>query len=194
MDKFLIKKPKLDCAQSSNIIVTPDLTSSGNNDTNEREPISENIGERQLQKDDNWVLDFGTYLGKIINDVTKRKLLETPWSPDMSFKFPSSGPRNLKFQIKWLNEWSWLVYSPTLDSVFCKYCSLFSTVVGQQASKGGKLVKTPFKNWKDAREEFRNHEKHLYHKNCIERAANFLDIMMRKSENVILKIDKRSNN
>ncbi|CAH1111156.1 unnamed protein product [Psylliodes chrysocephalus] len=117
MEKFLIKEPKLDCAQSSNIIVTTNLTSSGNNDTNEREPISENIGERQLQKDDNWVLDFGTYFGKIIDNVTKRKLLETPWSPDMSFKFPSSGPRNLKFQIKWLNEWS----SPTLDSVFYIY-------------------------------------------------------------------------
>lgn len=126
----------------------------------------------------------------MIDDSTKQKLLENPWAPDLSFKFPSSGSRNLKFQMKWLHEWRWLVYSPSLDSVFCKYCALFSTVVGQQASKGGKLVKTPFKNWKDAREEFKNHEKHLYHKNCQERAANFLDTVMRKCDNVVLKIDK----
>ncbi|CAH1119048.1 unnamed protein product [Phaedon cochleariae] len=150
---------------------------------------SGNIGERQLHKEDNWVLDFGTYLGKIIDDVTKQKLLEKPWSPDLSYKFPSSGPRNLKFQIKWLDEWRWLVHSPSLDSVFCKYCSLFSTVVGQQATKGGKLVKTPFKNWMPEN----NSEIMKNNKNCIERAANSLNIMMRKSENVILQINKHQN-
>ncbi|KAJ8914513.1 hypothetical protein NQ315_002786 [Exocentrus adspersus] len=202
MDKYLvIKKRKLDssAAQSNNITATSDLPSpnpashnnNNKNKTNENKPsTSKSIGERQLHKDDNyWVLDFGSYLGKTIDDVTKQKLLDKPWSPDLSFKFPSSGPRNLKFQIKWLDEWRWLVYSPSLDAVFCKYCSLFATVVGQQASKGGKLVKTSFKNWKDAREEFRSHEKHLYHKNCLERAANFLDIMTKKSESVVLKID-----
>ncbi|CAG9840785.1 unnamed protein product [Diabrotica balteata] len=125
-----------------------------------------------------------------VDDATKKKLLENPWSPDFKFKFPSSGPRNLKFQMRWLSDWNWLVYSPAMDAAFCKFCALFSTVVGEKGSSAGKLVKIPFRKWKDAREDFKKHSENSYHKKCLEKAANFLATYSGEKDNIQLMLNK----
>ncbi|XP_072401615.1 uncharacterized protein [Diabrotica undecimpunctata] len=129
-------------------------------------------------------------LASKVDDALKKKLLEKPWSPDSKFKFPSSGPRNLKFQMRWLTDWNWLVYSPTMDAAFCKFCALFSTVVGEQGLSAGKLVKIPFRKWKDAREDFKKHSENLYHKKCLEKAANFLATYTGEKDNIQLMLNK----
>jgi hypothetical protein len=80
----------------------------------------------------------------------------------------------LKFVAKWCGEWDWLVYSPSQDGAYCKFCALFCTTIGKQRSCPGKLVKVPFKNWKDAREVFREHEKAKYHSDCLKTAGTFV--------------------
>lgn len=122
--------------------------------------------------------------------MTKQKLLEEPWMPDIGYKFSPLGPRNLKFQIKWLGEWNWLIFSPSTNGAFCKYCSLFCTVVGQQSSQGGKLVTYPFNNWKKAKEEFKKHAETNYHQQCKIKASNFLSVCAGTLEKIDLQIDK----
>ncbi|XP_054709265.1 uncharacterized protein LOC129218971 [Uloborus diversus] len=133
--------------------------------------------------------DIGLYMEKQINDNTRKELLLSPWKPDLSFKFPSSGPRNLRFVLKWLGERDWLVYSPSEDGAFCKFCFLFSTTVGKQRSCPGKLVRQPFRNWKDAKEVFREHEKAKYHSDCLQRAGEFLATYTEKVPSIEKALD-----
>lgn len=101
-----------------------------------------------------------------IDDDMRMELLNNPWTPDVSFKFPTSGHRNLAFVLRWITEWNWLVYSPSQDGA---YCSLFSTTVGKQNLYTGKLVKVPYRDWKDAKDDFR-HDKTKYHLQCLQKA------------------------
>lgn len=125
-----------------------------------------------------------------INDNLKKDLLENAWTPSLNFDFPASTNRNLKFQLKWLSEWSWLIYSPSEDGAFCKYCSLFATGVGHQSVSAGKLVTFPYKNWKNAREEFKRHETLQYHRNCHEKAVNFIATHSGAKPTIDVLIDK----
>ncbi|XP_054717407.1 uncharacterized protein LOC129226804 [Uloborus diversus] len=133
--------------------------------------------------------DIGLYMEKQINDNPRKELILSPWKPDLSFKFPSSGPRNLRFVLKWLGERDWLVYSPSEDGAFCKFCFLFSTTVGKQRSCPGKLVRQPFRNWKDAKEVFQEHEKAKYHSDCLQRAGEFLATYTEKVPSIEKALD-----
>ncbi|XP_072395148.1 52 kDa repressor of the inhibitor of the protein kinase-like [Diabrotica undecimpunctata] len=77
-----------------------------------------------------------------------------------------------------------------MDAAFCKFCALFSTVVGEQGLSAGKLVKIPFRKWKDAREDFKKHSENLYHKKCLEKAANFLATYTGEKDNIQLMLNK----
>lgn len=100
-------------------------------------------------------------------------MLENLWYPDESFTFTASGKRNLKFQYSWFRRWSWLTYSKLFNGAFCKYCVLFCLNYGGVGSQAlGKLEKFPFSNWKNAIEEFNNHQNCEYHKTAILRAQN----------------------
>lgn len=125
-----------------------------------------------------------------MNDNLKNDLLENACIPNRNFDFPSSTNRNLRFQLKWLSEWSWLTYSPSEDGAFCKFCSLFSTGVGQQCVSAGKLVTLPYKNWKKARDDFKRHETLQYHQKCKEKAVNFIATYTGAKPTVDVLIDK----
>ncbi len=76
----------------------------------------------------------------------KKNLLENAWTPDLNFNFTTSANRNLKFQLKWLSELNWLIYSPSSNGSFCKFCALFATRVGRQSISAVKLVTSPYSN------------------------------------------------
>jgi len=86
------------------------------------------------------------------------------WNPNFSYRFPTSGKRNLRFQFNWLNRWKWLVYSKIEDGVYCKICVLFGyTEGGRGHQQLGKLVLVKFNNWKNSFEKFNSHEHSEYH-------------------------------
>lgn len=126
----------------------------------------------------------------MITDDIKNCLISNPWKPDLHYKFPRSGPRNLSFQFKWFSNWDWLVYSPSQDGAFCKFCSLFSTVVGVQSVKGGKLVNLPYKDWKHAKDDFQKHELLQYHSQCKERAMNFISTYSGSKPSIDISLNK----
>lgn len=43
-----------------------------------------------------------------------------------------------------------------------------------QSAYAGKLVKVPYRNWKDAKEDFRYHEKTKYHTQSLQKAGSFV--------------------
>uniref|UniRef100_H3A8A4 DUF4371 domain-containing protein n=1 Tax=Latimeria chalumnae TaxID=7897 RepID=H3A8A4_LATCH len=101
------------------------------------------------------------------------------------FKFPvqqeTSTSRqvvqNRKFNLSWLKDYPWLVYSKELDGGFCIHWFLFAVNLLMKNCQFGVLVQQPFVNSKDAKGEdsvLPKHEKTDYHKNAIVASSNFL--------------------
>ena len=62
--------------------------------------------------------------------------------------------KKVRFQMKWLDQYHWLVYSPSMLGGFGKFCDLFgksvSTRGGQIGGDLGVLVTKPMMNMKRA--------------------------------------------
>ena len=167
------KRQRLEATQASKDIVH-DASSSKSND-NARvvpAPIS------------SIALDIGIYIGKTIDDRTKRTLLKNHWSPPVRYEFPFSVHRKKgKDEKRYLKQahldsFSWAVYSEALKGIFCKYCFLFAISGSDGRNPLGVLVKTPLVNFskllgKDG--ALSTHEQHVYHKDTVKAAKNFLN-------------------
>ena len=114
------------------------------------------------------------------------------WIPDNTFIFPACGPRNLRFQLKWLYRWRWLAYSEVQGGAFCKFCALFSSFGGIGDQPLGQLCSLKFNNWKCAIEKFSNHEICQYHKNSIATVENLSKIASKKQLPIDLQLDNKA--
>lgn len=125
---------------------------------------------------------------QVITERDRLEILQNPWTPDISYSFPRSGKRNLKFQHNWFNRWKWLLYSKFSDGAYCKYCALFccGSGVGRGYQALGVLVQKPFRRWKDAVEQFNLHESTEYHKQCVLKAENLRSVAKGKQKRVDL--------
>ncbi|XP_065315206.1 52 kDa repressor of the inhibitor of the protein kinase-like [Gordionus sp. m RMFG-2023] len=94
-------------------------------------------------------------------------ILESIYRPPNNYKFPRDlSRRKLKFQFNWFTTWPWLAYSPSQNGAYCKYCVLFGPkYAGKGEQKLKRPVNCPYRRWKDAGENFENHQNNLYHKN-----------------------------
>ena len=63
------------------------------------------------------------------------------FKPDMSFVFSKKGGRT--FLYKWLEEYSWLCYSPSVDGAFCLPCVLFGDQFPVKKDKVKRLFSEP---------------------------------------------------
>jgi hypothetical protein len=104
--------------------------------------------------------------------------LKNTWVPDASFKFPTSGKRNLKFQHSWFHRFCWLAYSKEQHGAFCKYCVLFvpKAGVGTNHQRPGRLVISKYDKRKDALADFGVHQATDYHTDCMRAAENLLKV------------------
>ena len=94
--------------------------------------------------------DIGRFVNKSssLDTNSKLRLLKSPWTPDISYIFPVSEKRMLKFQLTWLARCSWLSYSSSEYATFYRFCVGFSSEI---AGKGyhqrlGNLVTKHFRN------------------------------------------------
>lgn len=133
-----------------------------------------------------------TFCCKQLDDNEKYELLVNVWTPDGSFKFPTSGKRNLKFQSSWLRTFPWLAYSAVADGAYCRICVLFGKKnVGKGRHENvDALVQSAFRDWKKALDKFKDHQSKQYHKNAFEDAQNFKLIRENQKTDVRNAIDQ----
>jgi len=133
------------------------------------------------------IYDVGLYLNvpsNAIDNGLKLRLLTDPWHPEPTFTFPAEGPRRLRFQMQWLSQNPWLVYSSHVGGALCKYCVLFAQEHEAGQGEGGKgshqglgaFVSKPFVKWTTAKEYFKRHSETEYHKTCVSLAEHFAGV------------------
>lgn len=108
--------------------------------------------------------------------------------------------KKLRFQMKWLGQYHWLVYSPSMSGGFSKFCVLFgksvSTRGGQIGGNLGVLVTKPMMNLKRALGTdgiLPTHEKAEYHINATVLANSFIATYENPTLHVDNIIEKCSN-
>ncbi|XP_040075022.2 52 kDa repressor of the inhibitor of the protein kinase-like [Ixodes scapularis] len=130
--------------------------------------------------------DIGNFVGRQVDDCTKRHLLETHWCLSENYSFPYSVHRkNGKDEKRYvghshLSKFKWLVLPDSHKGLYCKYCALFAT-----GSVGGyqkniplqKLVTKPLTSFvqllgKDG--DLPVHDASKYHKEAMRAGKNFL--------------------
>ncbi|XP_064471819.1 52 kDa repressor of the inhibitor of the protein kinase-like [Ornithodoros turicata] len=133
-----------------------------------------------------FLLDVGSFVGKHVDDFTKRRLLESHWHPAENYSFPYSvhkkGGKEEKRYVSHshLSKFNWLVLSKCQSGLYCKYCALFTTgsVGGYQRNVTlQKLVTKPLRTFarllgKDG--DLPLHEATRYHKEAVQAAKAFL--------------------
>ena len=94
--------------------------------------------------------DIGNFVGVLLTDADRRKVLFNCWSPPSGFSFPyvTVGAQNRSFRKQRLNEFTWLAYRNICNGVFCKWCVVFGPqTVSRSAKSPGSLVSGPHCNY-----------------------------------------------
>lgn len=99
--------------------------------------------------------DFEQYLrlGRSLSNQEKLQALQSHFIPTAAFKFPVHEEYGKKrsFQLSWLKDHKWLVYSPKVDGAYCKECALFgASTIEKNSNKIDKLAKSPVTFWTTA--------------------------------------------
>ncbi len=99
--------------------------------------------------------------------------------------FPSTFSHGFqrRFNQSWLNKYSWLLYSPKLDGIFCGPCAILLSVSDRKDK--GMLVNRPFSNWIKISSILANHSSLRYHRNCLAMA----DTLKLPVENPSTRVD-----
>ena len=159
------------------------------------------------KKDDEPVLvnssqyDIGLFVNKRdIDDHTKTRLLEPPWTPAENYKFPSSEHMKLGKTVSrsinhtHLKRHHWLAVSDIDGGLYCKFCVLFASpdVGSGRRSNVGTLVKCPLKSFsklygKDGALDV--HENTKYHINAVAAGKDFLHTYQNPSLDILNRLD-----
>ena len=85
----------------------------------------------------------------------KYHLTKSHFVPPITYKFPTRFLHQCRreFQSRYLSEYSWMVYSPSVDGVFCKHYAL---MIPMHCRKD---INKPFINWHKLQEKAKRHEK-----------------------------------
>lgn len=147
--------------------------------------------------------DIAVFIGKVVDDHTKCRLLESPWQPTDDYEFPfsihvKSGKEERRFVSRGhLAKYPWLIISPSEKGLFCKYCTLFATghVGGFQKNVAlQKLVVKPLQSFakllgKDGALE--THTKNVYHQQAMQAGKLFLEAYHNPNKDVINQINEQ---
>jgi hypothetical protein len=155
--------------------------------------LTDDAAEEPPAAAQNYLHDVGDYIGDIkkLNDHTKLNLLEHHWTPSKTFSMPfsvrkSHGKDEKRFlQHDHLKQFNFLVYSPSKEGLFCRYCTLFGPCSetggrGSQQLKG--LVTKPFVRYHILIQYAKDHQATEYHKTAMARAQGFREMQAKSSD------------
>ncbi|KAI5649156.1 hypothetical protein M9H77_35161 [Catharanthus roseus] len=110
------------------------------------------IGDPGLRK------PIDSYPYEVRDELRRLYVAKGPTQPcDHKFPQTDSGEIRRSFQKQWFKDFTWLEYNVHKDAAFCFCCYLFGK--GQNHKHGDDIfTEVGFKNWKRAKEKFRNHE------------------------------------
>ena len=128
-----------------------------------------------------------------ISDDCKNSLIKNR-APEESFKFPPKiytdsrktfGETRRYCLHELFDNFKFLSYSKSTDGWFCLACALLPTSA-HQVSRTNILITQPYCNWKDTRQDLKNHSVLEYHKYSMEKMNSFLSCF----ENLTTRIDQ----
>ncbi|CAF4550281.1 unnamed protein product, partial [Rotaria sp. Silwood2] len=140
--------------------------------------------------------DIGYYLfNKLpIDDYLKYSLLTNHFKPNGKYSFPilysDDNKHSRRFLINWLNNYSFLVYSPYIEGSYCINCILFRNVQGQKLEL---FVDTPchkYKHLKHFSTSWKSHINSQFHQNSTIATDNFIRTYKDPSLSISSLIDK----
>ena len=113
--------------------------------------------------------------------------------PDANFNLKKHNGRS--FRLEWLDKFSWLCYSKSMDGGFCLPCVLFGDKFPAKNGKIRKLFCEPFSHWPDAKPAFSQHESKPggLHMDCMHLYTSFLNNMSGKTQSVDVLLNKKLN-
>ena len=126
-----------------------------------------------------------------LTDQEKFQLLTKDYTPSEKFVFPKTKiyGKSRSFQMSWLKEYTWLVYSPSKDGGLCRVCLVFPP--SSNTANTGALVSFAMTKFNKANEILKEHSKTKYHNDALLQAENFIK-MMRFPEKAIASVIESS--
>ena len=122
--------------------------------------------------------------------------------PPPSFLFPPTiykdktkkiGERKRSCQHIWFQRFKFVTYSEEEDGLFCLPCVLFPVEPTFGGSRATYLIKSPYRNWKDATCDLDNHKVLEYHKSSEDRLKAFEEnIRNSLKRSIDLMLDERA--
>ena len=160
--------------------------------------LSEGEGVHVLSRD---IGDLVSPNGLVsVDDFTKCQILLNPWQPPKDYQFPfSEHKKKGKLEKRYLNashlagEYasSWVVFSPKLQGLYCKYCPFF---VASQCGGSRKTVPlkkfvtqpvTMFAKLLGEDGDFKTHCTNQYHIDAVAAGKSFLNAYQNPAESII---------
>jgi len=136
--------------------------------------------------------DVATFYEKSLslNDNEKHDLIENVFTPNSNYVFPKSQSKR-KFLHKYLLDFPWLRYSPSLNGGLCLPCVLFARETPSKLQNTENLVTKPVFPSADIVPAFRRHEKSKngLHSVCMHSYQMFLKCFSGKSVTVATAVN-----
>ncbi|GFR14079.1 hypothetical protein TNCT_208771 [Trichonephila clavata] len=108
--------------------------------------------------------DIGNTNRNSLDDTTKKNVLSTKLLSKRTIQIPTEKSNNRSFQPKWItNDFAWLAYSASEDSVYCKPCWFFSMKALERGSS--KSRKTCVCRFSRLEKKLKNLSKNTWKKN-----------------------------
>ncbi|XP_063230714.1 52 kDa repressor of the inhibitor of the protein kinase-like [Bacillus rossius redtenbacheri] len=188
--KLSIADPTLVNSESSSV---QDLGSSTSNENTKADTF---LSETAVN-------DIGIFIGQTIDDIQKRELLANPWQAPSNYKFPHSTHNKNGKEVRrflghnHLSKYNWLVFSPSKQGLYCKYCPWFTVgnvAGGQKTVKLQKLVTKPlttFSKLLGQKGDLEEHNNTRYHKEAVQAGKYFLKNYHSPEDNILNKVNKQ---
>ena len=164
----------------------------GNCSTQELSQTGDFHASSHSSEDSNHSCDVGHFYklsAASFSDERMYNLLCGTWRPEHSSPFHVIH-LGRRFQLNWLEKFTWLVYSRSLDGAFCLNCVLFGGESSHNASKLQYLYSLPLTYWKTALQKFSEHEqKSPKHLTATLKASNFVSWIRNKTRSISVQFD-----